>query len=175
MGLYKVESINIKSFNLGEADKIITLYSKEQGKIRAVAKGSRRIKSRFGGRLELFVQNQLLLAEGKQLDQISQAETINSFYTLREKMETLTTGSYFVWLIDKATEEKHPNVKLYELLLDSLISLQQAKNIADIRKNFQRRFLEIEGIMPNIGPDLKENVFQEHFGDYASIKNFISG
>lgn len=173
MALYKTEAINIKSFNLGEADKLITLFTKERGKVRAVAKGARRIRSRFGGRLELLVQHQALLVEGKELDQLSQAEIINSFYKLRENMDTLVTGCYFAWIIDKATEEKQINEPLYQLLKASLEDLLNGQDFVKVRQGFQREFLEIEGIMPQIGADLTDRAFQEHFGDYASINKFM--
>ncbi|MFC1517174.1 DNA repair protein RecO [Candidatus Margulisiibacteriota bacterium] len=173
MSLYKVDAINIKSFDLGEADKLITLYSKEKGKIRAVAKGARRIRSRFGGRLELFVYHQALLAEGKDLDQLSQAEIIEPFIKLRESIDILTTGSYLVWIIDKATEEKHPNRPLFMLLLTSLQALAGGELPDKVRQAFQRKFLEIEGIMPQLAEDLSDKAFIEHFGDYTSIKSFM--
>ena len=130
------------------------------------------MRSRFGGRLELFVQHKVLLAEGKTLDQINQSETINSFYRLRENIDTLATASYFVWLIEKATEEKHSNEPLFFLLKDSLEALLDGRNIQEARKYFQKNFLEIEGILPQVGEDLTDKVFQEHFGDYASAKKF---
>jgi len=128
------------------------------------------MRSKFGGRLELFVHNQALLVEGKELDQLSQVETIDAFYPLRESLDTLAAASYFVWLVDKATEEKQVNQPLFELLLGGLRQLTEDEDLAKVRRGFQHGFLAAEGILPQLGEDLTDSAFQEHFGDYASLK-----
>lgn len=172
MSLYTVEAINIKTFDLGEADKLITLFSRERGKIRAVAKGARRIRSRFGGRLELLVQHRAMLAEGKDLDHLQQSEVIESYFRLKQNIETLSTASYFVWLIDRATEVKQPNEPLYRLLNDSLTLLLQGHEAAAVRQVFQKRILQTEGILPQLGEYVTDASFQQHFGDYAHVTAF---
>ncbi len=169
MSLYSVEAINIKSFDLGEADRIITLFSRERGKIRSVAKGARRIRSRFGGRLELLCQHRVLLLEGKDLDQLQQSETIDPFFSLKEDMNTLSTALYLAWIVDKGTEEKHANEALYRLLVDCLTLLKQGQDVVAVRHVFQKKVLEIEGIMPQLGEFVSDRIFERHFGDYASL------
>ena len=78
MPLYRDEGVVLRTAKLGEADRIITLLTREHGKIRAVAKGVRRTKSRFGARLEPFMRVDLLIAEGRSLDVVSQAESVAS-------------------------------------------------------------------------------------------------
>jgi hypothetical protein len=87
--VYKTEAIVLKRTNLGEADNIITLYTPNFGKIRAVAKGVRRPKSKLGGHLDLLTQSALLLAQGQNLDIITQAQSIESFLTLKSDISTL--------------------------------------------------------------------------------------
>jgi DNA repair protein RecO (recombination protein O) len=169
--LYSVEAINIKTFDLGEADRIITLFSRERGKIRAVAKGARRIRSRFGGRLELLVQHRVMLAEGKNdLDQLQQTETIEPFFALKENMDTLSTACYFTWLVDRATEEKQRNEPLYDLLRNSLTLLLQGHQANVVRAMFQKKILEVEGILPQLGEYVSDALFRRQFGDYAALK-----
>ncbi len=79
MALYTDEGVVLRTAKLGEADRIITLFTRMHGKVRAVAKGVRRTKSRFGGRLEPFMRVNVLIAEGRSLDVISQAETISAY------------------------------------------------------------------------------------------------
>ena len=79
MPLYQDEGVVLRTAKLGEADRIITLLTRDHGKIRAVAKGVRRTKSRFGGRLEPFMRVDVLVAEGRSLDVISQAESISAY------------------------------------------------------------------------------------------------
>ena len=79
MPLYQDEGVVLRTAKLGEADRILTLLTRDHGKVRAVAKGVRRTKSRFGGRLEPFMRVALLIAEGRSLDVVSQAESIAAY------------------------------------------------------------------------------------------------
>lgn len=151
MPLYKTDAINIRSFNIGEADKLITLFSREYGKIKAVAKGARRTASKFGGRLEVFSYNKLLLATGKSLDIISQCETIESFYRLREDAGRLRTGLYFIKLVDLTTEERQSNEGLFDLLLNSLMILRGFGDLNRLERYFEVKLVEVEGLFPNLG------------------------
>jgi DNA repair protein RecO (recombination protein O) len=149
MALYNIEAINIKSKNAGEADKIITLFSKGRGKIRAVAKGGRRPTSKFGGRLEIFSHNYFQLAAARNLDIISQCETIESFYKLRENREKLNAGFYIVKLIDIITEDRQRNDELFDLLLNALHALQASVDANMLSRAFEVKLCEIEGFLPS--------------------------
>jgi DNA repair protein RecO (recombination protein O) len=149
VALYNVEAVNIKSNNAGEADKIITLFSKGRGKIRAVAKGARRPTSKFGGRLEIFAYNHLQLATARNLDIISQCETIESFYKLREDREKLNAGFYMVRLIDIITEDRQRNDELFDLLLNALYALQTKVDADVFSRAFEVKLCRIEGLLPS--------------------------
>ncbi|MFQ5886561.1 MAG: DNA repair protein RecO, partial [Anaerolineae bacterium] len=82
--LYRAEAIVLRRMNLGEADRLLTLYTPEWGKIRVVAKGVRKPTSRKAGHLELFTHSRLLIAKGRSLDIVTQAETITPFLPLRK-------------------------------------------------------------------------------------------
>ncbi|MFC1767380.1 DNA repair protein RecO [Candidatus Margulisiibacteriota bacterium] len=150
MPLYKAEAINLRAINLGEADKLVTLFSRGYGKIRAVAKGARRTKSKFGGRLEIFTYNSLLLASGKNLDIVSQCETIESFYRIREGADRLKTGAYFLKLVDLTTEVGQRNDELFDLLLNSLFLLQKAEDLNQLARSFEVKLTNVEGFFPNL-------------------------
>jgi len=149
MALYNVESINIRSRHAGEADKIITLFSKQYGKIQAIAKGARRPTSKFGGRLELFTYNHIQLATARTLDIMSQCETIESFYKLREDKGTLNAGFYMVKLIDIITEDRQRNDELFALLLDALYSLLATSDAAMLSRAFEIKLCDVEGFLPS--------------------------
>ena len=148
MPLYNAEAINIRTRIFGEADKIIILFTKEYGKLQAIARGARRVTSKFGGRLEIFTYNKMLLAQGKNLDIISQCETIESFYTLREEKEKLNAGFYIVKLIDIITGERQRNEELFNLLLENLFALQNVKDPKRLIRSFEVKLCEIEGFFP---------------------------
>ena len=163
MPLYKTDAINLKVSSIGEADKLITLFSREYGKIRAVAKGAKRPASKFGGRLEVFTYNNLLLSTGKSLDIISQCETIESFYKLRESSDRLKIGVYFIRLVDLTTEDRQCNEGLFRLLMDSLFLLKDAKNLEQLARYFEVKLLDVEGLFPDLekmrgGQELKRGI-----------------
>jgi DNA repair protein RecO (recombination protein O) len=166
---YKTSGINLKSHNLGNSDKIITIFSRDLGKIKAAARGSRKPASKFGGRLELFAHNDYLLNKGKTLDIINQAETIEPFMAIRSRFETIQAGLYLLWAVDKATVEYQPNPALFDLLLSCLKALTRpgltAKGLAKIKNFFQREVLNCEGIGPE--EELSETAFEQKFFDYV--------
>src|SRR5438093_3302746 len=92
MPLYKEQGIVLRSVKLGEADKIVTILTQGAGKVRAVAKGIRKTRSRFGARLEPFTHVSLLLYRGKSLDTVTQAEIISPFLTLRRSFDLIAAG-----------------------------------------------------------------------------------
>lgn len=131
MANYTTCAINLKSYNLGEADKIIVMYSKDYGIIRCVAKGVRKPVSKFGGRMEMLVANKLLIAKGKKLDIICQAESVDTFKEIRRDIAKLTHSIYCAELINTFGLENDTNSsKIYEIFFESLknISLSSAAN-----------------------------------------------
>jgi len=149
MPLYNVEAINLRSSNFGEADKLMTLFTRSLGKLRAVAKGARRTTSKFGGRLEIFAYNQYLLASGKNLDIVSQCETIESFRKIRESREKLGTGAYILKIADLVTEERQKNVELFDLLLDTLYALERLNDHERVARAFEVKLCDVEGFLPS--------------------------
>lgn len=151
----KTKGINIRSVKVGEADKIITIFSRELGKISAIAKGARKLTSKFGGRLEVFSYNDYLLASGKSLYIVSQVETIESFWPLREQEKTLKTAGYIARLLNAATEPEHKIPALFDLTILSLHLLKEGADAEVVRKVFEVRLMEIEGFFPNISGCVK--------------------
>ncbi len=98
MPTYALTAINVGSFALGESDKILTLFSAERGLTRAVAKGARKPGAKIAGRAELLCVNNLMLATGRSLDIITQAEGIESFSKLRGSLNKLSYGLYYAEL-----------------------------------------------------------------------------
>lgn len=113
---YKTEGIILKRINYGEADRILTIYTKHYGKIRALAKGVRRITSRRGGNVELFNQVTLFLHQGKNLDLLNEAQVVNSFKAWRRDLKKVAVAYYFAELVDKLTPEEQPNQAVFQLL-----------------------------------------------------------
>lgn len=118
--VYKTPAIVLRQRRLGDADKILTLYTAHLGKIDAVAKGVRKSKSRLGGHVEPLSHATFLIAQGKSLDIVTQVETTESFASLRDDLDRMSRALYACELLDKFTEPHADNFSLYRLLLDTL-------------------------------------------------------
>ena len=118
--LYRAEAIVLRRMNLGEADRLLTLYTPEWGKIRVLAKGVRKPTSRKAGHLELFTHSRLLIAKGRSLDIVTQAETITPFLLLRKDLIRTSYAYYVAELVDRFLEEGEESPALFRLLLESL-------------------------------------------------------
>ncbi|MBD2328518.1 DNA repair protein RecO [Alkalinema sp. FACHB-956] len=123
---YKVTGINLKSKPIGEADRILTILTKEQGLLRVIAPGARKQKSRLSGRSALFVVNDLLIAKGKSMDKVLQAESIESFPKLALDIKKLTAGQYLVELALQQAVIDLVQEGLFYLLIEHLSRVEQA-------------------------------------------------
>jgi DNA repair protein RecO (recombination protein O) len=124
MGLYRDEGIVLRTHKLGEADRIVSVLTRQHGKVRAVAKGVRKTKSRFGARLEPPTHLQLQLYEGRsELHIVDQAETVDHFKAIREDLDRLTQAVSMLEAADQLGLEGEPNPGLYQMLLGALRAL----------------------------------------------------
>ncbi|MGH2508248.1 MAG: DNA repair protein RecO [Ktedonobacteraceae bacterium] len=117
---YASEAIVLKRRDLGEADRVVTLFTPYKGKFSAVAKGARRPVSKLAGHLELLSCSQLQIALGRNLDIITQAEVRENFLHLRSELWHMTCGFYLVELVDRFVEERVLHAEIYALLLETL-------------------------------------------------------
>jgi len=147
MGLYRDEGVVLRTMRLGEADRIVTLLTRGRGKVRAVAKGVRKTKSRFGGRLEPLGHVALLLYEGRELDIVTQVESIEHFRAVREDLDRLAKANALLEVADQVAQERHANVGLYRMLLGALRALA-AHNSPLLVPAFFLKVLAGEGAQP---------------------------
>lgn len=144
MSSYRTEAIILKRINFGEADRILTIFTKHYGKIKAIAKGVRKVTSRKGGSLELFNHCALFLAEGRNLDILTEAQVINSFPAVREDLKRISQAYCIVELVDQLTPERQANRQLFDLLVETLAKLSNCPT-ARLITDFQRELLETLG------------------------------
>ena len=128
MPLYRDEAIVLRTHKLGEADRIITLLTRQHGRVRAVAKGVRKTTSRWGSRLEPFTHVDLQLAEGRNLDVVTQADTLDAFPSrLGGHYDRYTAGTVMLETADRlVTEEKQPSLQQFLLLVGGLRAMTAA-------------------------------------------------
>jgi DNA repair protein RecO (recombination protein O) len=146
--VYKTQAIVLRQRKLGEADKIVTLFSSHQGKIDAVAKGVRRTKSRMAGHLEPLTLGSYLLAEGRELDIVTQAETIEAFPHLRDDLDRISRGIYCAELVDRLTPERSEGNPVFRLLAETLRILDHDPNLDLAVRRFEMHLLDLLGYRP---------------------------
>ena len=125
---YSTEAIVLKRSDLGEADRILTLFTAGKGKIHAVAKGTRRPISKLAGHVDLLCRSQLQVAVGRNLDIVTQAEGRENFLHLRNDLWHMTCGFYLAELVDRFVEDQTQHYDIYVLLLDTLRYLDADAN-----------------------------------------------
>lgn len=157
MPSYKTEAINLRVKRFAEADKLLSVFTRERGKVSAIAKSACKPSSKYGGRLEVFGYNNFLLAAGKNLDIVSQVETIESFHSIREKEESLEAGLYIAKVLFYFLEERVPREELFELFLGCLRLLKKGFDPDSVTRIFDVRLADIEGFLPadNFSSDLR--------------------
>jgi DNA repair protein RecO (recombination protein O) len=149
VALYRDEGIVLRTYKLGEADRIVVLFGKGRGKVRAVAKGVRKTKSRFGSRLEPTSHVALQLYEGRELDTITQAESIDHFRPIRDDLDRIAKASAMLESVDHMSQEREPNIRLYTLLLGALRTLA-ADDHPLVVPAFFWKLLALEGFRPMV-------------------------
>ncbi len=152
MPLYRDEAIVLRTHKLGEADRIITLLTRENGRVRAVAKGVRRTTSKFGSRLEPFTHVDVQLAEGRNLDTVTQAETQDAFAApLGADYERYTAGTVMLETAERlVTEEKEPSTQQFLLLVGGLRAMVGGeRRPGQVLDSYLLRSLAVAGYAPS--------------------------
>ncbi len=147
---YQTEAIIIKKTKLGEADRILTLYTPDLGKIQAVARGIRRPKSKLAGHLELLTHSLVSLARGRNLDTITGSQTINSFLPLKSDLELTSYALYATELVSQFTADHIENRPLFQLFLEIMQQLCQASNNELVLRYFELHLLNEVGYRPQL-------------------------
>ncbi len=147
---FRVEAVVLRHSDWGEADRILVLFTREHGKVRAIAKGVRKLRSRKAGHLEPFTRVSLLLARGRDMQIVTQAETINAYSPLRESLLLVGYASYVVELLDRFTYEEGENRALYRLLTDTLENLAGHPEPTLVVHYYEIRLLDLLGFRPQL-------------------------
>lgn len=170
MANYKTQAINLKSYNLGEADKIFIMYSREHGIIRCVAKGVKKPGSKLGGRMQVFSTNNLMLAKGRNLDIVCQAESIETFSKISTDLSKLSYAFYCVELINHFGTDNDPNSAcIYDILFETLKNISIVSEIEEILwtvMRFKLRLAEHLGYAVELEHCAKCSKVEQEFKNY---------
>lgn len=151
MGVYNAEAIVIRTRDFDEADKILVLLTREEGKVQAVARGARRPRNRYAAAGQLFTQVKASLFHGRSLDTLSQIEIVESFRYLREDLVRMAYGSYVCELMDELVRERLRHESTYLLLLTTLHLLNEpGYDPEPILRAYELKLLSILGFRPSL-------------------------
>jgi len=146
----KAEGVVLRHQEYGEADRLLTVYTREQGKLRLMAKGVRRLRSRKAGHLEPFTRVQLLLARGKEMWLVTQADTVDAYLPLRDDLVKTGYAAYVMELVDRFSYDEGANRGIYSLLVDTLERISTAEDIFLPVRYYEIRLLDLVGFRPEL-------------------------
>lgn len=150
MALYNADALVIRVRDFDEADKIVTLLTREEGKVQAVARGARRPRNRFAASSQLFTQVKAQLFHGRSLDTLSQVEIVESFRRLREDLEKMAYATYACELADELIKEKDRSETPFLLLLAVLHLFHEGENPEAVLRAYELKLLAMLGFRPNL-------------------------
>jgi DNA repair protein RecO (recombination protein O) len=168
--LFRDSGVVLRTYRLGEADRIIVLLTRDHGKVRAVAKGVRRTGSKFGARLEPLSHVALQLWQGRsELDIVDQAEVVDTFRPVREDLDRMGPGMAILEVADHLAQERHRDRPLFDMVVGALRALADTeRNPALITPAFFLKALVLEGA----GPILDECASCGESGDEVDLVAF---
>lgn len=143
MRSFKTEGIILKRTNFGEADRILTVFSKKYGKVKIMAKGVRRITSRRGPNIELFNLATLFVHKGRTFDILTEAKADNTFPRIRKNLDLIGLAYYVCELVDGLCPEHQPHPRIFQLLVDTLKELGSG-----LISTFEKELLQELGFLP---------------------------
>ncbi|SFR00129.1 DNA repair protein RecO [Desulfoscipio geothermicus] len=148
MKLYKVRAVVLNSRAMCDADRVLTLYAQENGKIRAVAHGAAKPTSRKRGAVQPFSYTYFLLRRGRELDSVSQCEGLEIFPGIWSDLDRMTYAGHVTELVDGLTAEGEPNGDIFKLLLHTLRLLENTVDVELTLRYFELRLVALLGYLP---------------------------
>jgi DNA repair protein RecO (recombination protein O) len=148
--MQKVEAIVIRTNDYGESNKIVTLYTRENGKVGVMARGAKKPKSRLAAVSQLFIHGLYLFQRSNGLGTLSQAEMIHSFKEVRNDLFLASYATYMVELTDRLTDEKEQNEPLFNLLQQTLQYLDEGIDPDVLLRIFEMKMMAVAGISPEL-------------------------
>ncbi len=146
----RTEVIVLRERDFGEADRLLTLLSPSYGKLRAIAKGVRRPTSRKAGHLDLYMRSEVLLAKGRNLDIVTQAETLDAYRPARDDLLRSSYATYVVELLDRFTPDLESNPALYNLMSEALGWISTSKNLSLTARYYELSLLAMVLFRPEL-------------------------
>lgn len=148
---FRVSAVVLRHSDMGEADRLLVLYTRERGKLRVIAKGARKVTSRKAGHLEPFTHVSLQLAQGRDLMIVTQAETVNAFLGIGESLNKMGNAAYVIELLDRLMyEDERGDPAAFNLLLETLKRIETEEDAWTAARYYELRLLDHAGFRPQL-------------------------
>lgn len=150
--LWKLEGIVVRTIDYGEGNKIVTVYSREAGKLGVMARGAKKLNSRHGAITQLFTYGQYILFKTgtSTMGTLSSGEILESFQHVREDLEKAAHAAYIAEMVDRLTEDAEPNSWLFDQLLAAFRALEEGKDAAIVSHIMEMQLLSLAGYSPRL-------------------------
>ncbi len=147
----RTDAIILRRYDFGEADRLLTIFTPEHGKLKAIAKGSRKPAGRRTGHVELYTRVSMMIAYGRELHVVTQAELVEPYLPLREDLERGAYANYIIELLDHFSEAEEANPPLYRLLDDTLTRLCAPQvDLRLLTRHYELNVLRLVGFQPSL-------------------------
>jgi DNA repair protein RecO (recombination protein O) len=153
--VYQTEALVLRRISFGETDRVLVLFTRDRGKLSAIAKGARRPLSRLGGGCEPFIQSTVQLAVGQNLDVLTQCQVERSFAGLRRDLVKVGYASYLLEVVEASVAERQPQPELWDLLVASLALLEEATTPDVLVRAFEVGAMSLLGYEPELSACLR--------------------
>ena len=148
---FRVDAVVLRHSDYGEADRLLTMYTRQLGKTRAIAKGARKMASRKAGHIEPFTHVRLQLAKGRDMFLVTQADTVDAYLPLRDDLVLTSQAAYVMELLDRFTYENDTeNASTFRLLTDTLSRLSKKDDPWLVTRYYEMRLLDYMGFRPQL-------------------------
>lgn len=165
---YRAAAIVLRRINIGETDRIVTLYTREKGKLSSIAKGARRHLSKLAGATELFTYGRYFLASGRELDIITQTEVKESFPGIRKDLNRIAHATYICEMVNAFVEEREANYGIFDTLLSALYLLESEVDPEVVARYFELNLMSLMGYRPELDQCIRCDVHPAGAGIYFS-------
>ena len=148
--IFETKAVVIKHIPLGEADRLVTFFSEKFGKVRAIARGVRRYKSKMSGHLDTLNLVVISVGKGKGIDVITDVDTLDDHSKIKGDLKNISLATYLSELVESVSMEESPNEELFDVFVSTLNKLPDLDKYAEVLRYFEIKLLEYSGFAPEL-------------------------
>jgi len=169
--IFETKAVVIRHIPLGEADRLVTFFSEKFGKVRAIARGVRRYKSKMSGHLDTLNLVTISVGKGKGIDVITEVDTLNDYPKIKGDLKNISLATYLSELVESVSMEESPNEKLFDMFVSTLNKIPDLDTYTGVLRYFEIKLLEYSGFAPELNNCLECFELLPPADHYFSVDN----